>query len=174
MAADEAKLGVGQEKDGAVGQGDLGITEKLALLVIAGAGRSVLRVVDSEEVLARLRASLRDRLEANGSAAVVHAGDVAIDLANRVVTRAGEQVHLTRKEFEVLGQLARTPGRVVTHGRVLEAAWPYEVDKRIEYLRIVVRNLRQKLEVDPARPALIVNELGIGYRLLADDPPPAV
>lgn len=150
-----------------------GTDQKVAALDL-GAHDYVTKPFDSEEVLARLRASLRDRLEANGSAVVVHAGDVAIDLANRVVTRAGEQVHLTRKEFEVLGQLARTPGRVVTHGRVLEAAWPYEVDKRIEYLRIVVRNLRQKLEVDPARPALIVNELGIGYRLLADDPPPAV
>lgn len=112
--------------------------------------------------------SLRDRLEAAGSSPTVSAGDVAIDLANRVVTRSGEEVHLTRKEFEVLGALARAPGRVVTHSRVLAAAWPHEVDKRIEYLRIVVRNLRRKLEADPARPMLIVNELGIGYRLMAD------
>ena len=141
--------------------------QKVAALDL-GAHDYVTKPFDSEEVLARLRASLRDRLEANGAAPVVRAGDVAIDLANREVTRGGEEVHLTRKEFEVLTQLARHPGRVVTHQRVLEAAWPHEVDRRIDYLRIVVRNLRQKLEGDPARPTLIVNELGIGYRLMAD------
>ena len=73
----------------------------------------------------------------------------------------------TRKEFEVLSQLALHPGRVVTHQRVLAAAWPHEIDRRIDYLRIVVRNLRQKLEADPSRPALIINELGVGYRLMA-------
>jgi two-component system, OmpR family, KDP operon response regulator KdpE len=93
---------------------------------------------------------------------------VTIDLVGRQVLREGEEVHLTRKEFEVLNQLALHPGRVVTHQRVLEAAWPYEVDRRIDYLRIVVRNLRQKLEPDPSRPSLIMNELGVGYRLMAD------
>ena len=119
-------------------------------------------------MLARLRATLRDRIEAHGATPTVRAGAVTIDLANRAVTRDGAAVHLTRKEFDVLGQLALHPGRVVTHRRVLEAAWPHDVDRRIDYLRIVVRNLRQKLEPDPAAPTLIVNELGIGYRLMAD------
>jgi two-component system KDP operon response regulator KdpE len=141
--------------------------QKVAALDL-GAHDYVTKPFDSEEVLARLRASLRDRLLAHGSAPTVHAGDLAIDLANRVVTRGGAEIHLTRKEYEVLNQLALHPGRVVTHQRVLEAAWPHDHDRRIDYLRIVVRNLRQKLEVDPARPALIVNELGIGYRLMAD------
>lgn len=140
--------------------------QKVAALDL-GAHDYVTKPFDSEEVLARLRASLRGRVEAQGSSPLVTAGPVSIDLANRLVLRNGEEVHLTRKEFDVLSQLALHPGRVVTHQRVLEAAWPYEHDRRIDYLRIVVRNLRQKLEDDPARPALIMNELGIGYRLIA-------
>jgi two-component system KDP operon response regulator KdpE len=139
--------------------------QKVAALDL-GAHDYVTKPFDSEEVLARLRASLRGRVEAQGSSPLIIAGPISIDLANRLVTRNGEEVHLTRKEFEVLSQLALHPGRVVTHQRVLEAAWPYEYDRRIDYLRIVVRNLRQKLEEDPARPALIMNELGIGYRLI--------
>lgn len=141
--------------------------QKVAALDL-GAHDYVTKPFDSEEVLARLRASLRERLEAQGSVPVVQAGSVTIDLANRLVTKNGEEVHLTRKEFAVLGQLAMSPGRVVTHQKVMEAAWPYEVDRRIDYLRIVVRNLRQKLENDPVMPTLIMNELGIGYRLIAD------
>lgn len=140
--------------------------QKVAALDL-GAHDYVTKPFDSEEVLARLRASLRGRVEAQGSTPLVFAGPVRIDLANRLVTRSGEEVHLTRKEFDVLSQLALHPGRVITHQRVLEAAWPYEHDRRIDYLRIVVRNLRQKLEDDPSRPALIINELGIGYRLIA-------
>ena len=60
------------------------------------------------------------------------------------------------------------PGRVVTHQRILEAAWPTDFERHVEYLRIVVRNLRQKIEIDPTRPSLIVNELGVGYRFMAD------
>ena len=141
--------------------------QKVAALDL-GAHDYVTKPFDSEEVLARLRATLRDRLDAQGASRIVRAGGVTIDLVNRQVSRDGEEVHLTRKEFEVLIQLALHPGRVVTHQRVLEAAWPYEVDRRIDYLRIVVRNLRQKLEPDPSRPSLIMNELGVGYRLVAD------
>jgi len=141
--------------------------QKVAALDL-GAHDYVTKPFDSEEVLARLRATLRDRVEAQGASPTVRAGNVTIDLVGRQVLREGEEVHLTRKEFEVLNQLALHPGRVVTHQRVLEAAWPYEVDRRIDYLRIVVRNLRQKLEPDPSRPSLIMNELGVGYRLMAD------
>ncbi|MEA3389734.1 response regulator [Sphingobium naphthae] len=140
--------------------------QKVAALDL-GAHDYVTKPFDSEEVLARLRASLRGRVEAQGGSPLITAGPVSIDLANRLVTRHDQEVHLTRKEFEVLNQLALYPGRVVTHQRVLEAAWPYEQDRRIDYLRIVVRNLRQKLEEDPARPTLIINELGVGYRLIA-------
>lgn len=141
--------------------------EKVAALDL-GADDYVTKPFDSEEILARVRASLRHRLIVQGNAPIVHAGDLSIDLTNREVKRGEEDIHLTRKEFEVLRQLALSPGRVVTHQRVLEAGWPHDQDRRIDYLRIVVRNLRQKLEPDPVRPTLIVNELGIGYRLMAD------
>lgn len=141
--------------------------QKVAALDL-GAHDYVTKPFDSEEVLARLRATLRDRVEARGAAACVRAGDLSIDLANRMIKRGSREIHLTRKEFDVLHQLAMHPGRVVTHQRVLEAAWPHEQDRRIDYLRIVVRNLRQKLERDPSRPELIVNDLGIGYRFMAD------
>ena len=141
--------------------------QKVAALDL-GADDYVTKPFDSEEVLARLRVSLRHRLQAEGAVPVVRAGDLVIDLADRRIMRGEEEIHLTRKEYEVLRILAASPGRVVTHQRALEAAWPREYDKRIDYLRIVVRNLRQKLEVDPARPSLIVNELGVGYRLIVD------
>ena len=141
--------------------------DKVAALDL-GADDYVTKPFDGEELLARLRTALRHRLNAGGSEPVVRAGDLVIDLANRDIRRGDEAIHLTRKEYEVLAALAAAPGRVVTHSRVLAAAWPLEHDRKIEYLRIVIRNLRQKIEVDPARPAVIVNELGIGYRLRVD------
>lgn len=142
--------------------------QKVAALDL-GADDYVTKPFDSEEVLARLRAALRHKIMAQGASPLVRAGGVVIDLTNRSIMRDGEEIHLTRKEFAVLQQLAQHPGRVVTHQKVLEAAWPLEADRRVDYLRIVVRNIRQKLEADPARPALIVNEMGIGYRLMSDN-----
>lgn len=141
--------------------------DKVAALDL-GADDYVTKPFDGEELLARLRAALRHRVDAAGSDPVVCAGEVRIDLANRQVFRGAADIHLTRKEYEVLAQLAMTPGRVVTHSRILAAAWPLEYDRKIEYLRIVIRNLRQKLESDPASPQILTNELGIGYRLIAD------
>lgn len=141
--------------------------DKVAALDL-GADDYVTKPFDGEELLARLRAALRHAVGAQGGEPLVRAGDLTIDLANRQVFREEAEVHLTRKEYEVLAQLALAPGRVVTHSRILAAAWPLDYDRRIEYLRIVVRNLRQKLEPDPARPRIIMNELGIGYRLIAD------
>ena len=141
--------------------------DKVAALDL-GAADYVTKPFDSEELLARVRAALRLKLTAQGSDPLVRAGALGIDLANRTVFKGDDEIHLTRKEFEVLAQLAMTPGRVVTHTRILQAAWPLDHDRRIEYLRIVVRNLRQKLEADPASPKMLMNELGIGYRLLAD------
>jgi two-component system KDP operon response regulator KdpE len=141
--------------------------QKVAALDL-GADDYVTKPFDSEEVLARLRAAVRHKVMAQGGSPIVRAGDVAIDLTNRSIMRGHEMVHLTRKEFAVLQQLAEHPGRVITHQKVLEAAWPLDADRRVDYLRIVVRNIRQKLERNPARPTLIVNEMGIGYRLMAD------
>jgi two-component system KDP operon response regulator KdpE len=143
-------------------------TDQKVTALDLGADDYVTKPFDTEEVLARLRAALRHQLIAQGSSPVLRAGTATIDLTNRQVTRDGEEIHLTRKEFEVLRQLSLSPGRVVTHQRIMQAAWPHDADCPVDYLRIVVRNLRQKLEQDPARPRLILNELGIGYRLIVD------
>jgi two-component system, OmpR family, KDP operon response regulator KdpE len=139
-------------------------SEKVAALDL-GADDYLVKPFDTEELLARIRAALRHRLDAQGAAHKVEVGDVAIDLEHRRVTRAGVEVHLAPKEYGVLALLAAKPDRVLSHAQILRDVWgPAQAD-RVEYLRIVVRNLRQKLEADPARPALIVNELGVGYRL---------
>ena len=142
--------------------------DKVAALDL-GAEDYVTKPFDSEELLARLRAALRHKVIAQGNSPVLRAGELHIDLANRQVCKGETEVHLTRKEFDVFAQLAASPGRIVTHTRILEQVWPSEEDRRIEYLRIVIRNLRQKLEADPARPVVIRNEIGIGYRLMTEN-----
>lgn len=93
-------------------------------------------------------------------------GDFAIDLHHRKVTRDLVEVHLTPKEFAVLTQLAKHAGRVLTHAQILRAVWGPAQQDNVDYLRVAIRALRQKLERDPARPQLIVNEPGVGYRLV--------
>jgi two-component system KDP operon response regulator KdpE len=138
--------------------------EKVAALDL-GADDYVTKPFDSDELLARLRVALRHARAAEAAPSVVRTGDLAIDLDRRVVTRGGEAQHLTRKEYDVLAVLARHPGRVVTHDRIIDAAWGGDEDPRIDYLRIVVRNLRQKLEAPQPVGSVIANELGVGYRL---------
>lgn len=92
-------------------------------------------------------------------------GEIVIDLHRRQVTRAGEEVHLTPKEFAVLAELAKNAGRVLTHAQLLRAVWGPARQSHVDYLRVAVRALRQKLEADPAKPDLIINEPGVGYRL---------
>jgi two-component system, OmpR family, KDP operon response regulator KdpE len=142
--------------------------EKVAALDL-GADDYVTKPFDTEELLARLRTGLRRRVRASAESQLVKAWDVEIDLVNRLVRKHGEEVHLTPKEYAFLSELARHPGRVFTHKQLLSAVWGTVFEANIEYVRIVVRNLRQKLEDDPSNPGLIVNELGIGYRLKGAD-----
>ena len=95
----------------------------------------------------------------------LQANGVAIDISRRMVLRDGEAVHLTPKEFAVLAELAKHPGRVLSHAHLLRTAWGPAQEKQIDYLRVAVRGLRQKLERDPASPQLIINEPAVGYRL---------
>jgi len=141
--------------------------QKVAALDL-GADDYVTKPFDTEELLARLRVALRHRSLSNVTPKIVRRGALEIDFDERVVRRDGEELHLTRKEHDVLAVLARNIGRVVTHDRILAAAWSREEDPRIEYLRIVVRNLRGKLEAPGPVGSVIANELGVGYRLLAD------
>lgn len=94
-------------------------------------------------------------------------GQVTIDLYRRTVRRDGNEVHLTPKEYAVLAELAKHAGRVLTHNQLLRAVWGPAQERQIEYLRVAVRAIRQKLEVDPAVPTLILNEPAVGYRLCA-------
>jgi two-component system KDP operon response regulator KdpE len=139
--------------------------EKVAALDL-GAIDYVTKPFDTDELLARIRAALRSRLVAEGGRSEIKVGDIMIDLVRHRITRADEEVHLTPKEFGVVAELARFPGRVITHEKLLAAVWPNDYERHVEYLRVVVRNIRQKLEDDPVRPTLIVNELGVGYRLM--------
>jgi two-component system, OmpR family, KDP operon response regulator KdpE len=138
--------------------------EKVAALDL-GADDYVTKPFDTDELLARLRVALRHRGASDATPRIVTRGDLHIDLDARAVRRDGQELHLTRKEFDVLAVLARHLGKVVTHDRIIAAAWGGDDDPRIEYLRIVIRNLRQKLEAPEPVGSVIANELGVGYRL---------
>jgi two-component system KDP operon response regulator KdpE len=139
--------------------------EKVAALDL-GAADYVTKPFDTDELLARVRAALRHRLTSDGGHVSVTAGPLSIDLVERRVTRNGSEVHLTPKEFTAVAELARFPGRVITHQQLLRSVWANDYERHVEYLRVLIRGIRQKIEPDPARPTLIVNELGIGYRLM--------
>ncbi|MFD1789897.1 response regulator transcription factor [Sphingomonas floccifaciens] len=143
------------------------VDEKVTALDL-GADDFVTKPFDTEELLARLRVALRHQGSSGTTQKIVRRGDLSIDLDRRIVCRDGEELHLTRKEHEVLRVLARHIGRVVTHERVLAACWGADEDPRVEYLRIVIRNLRQKLEAPGPVGSVIANELGVGYRLRSD------
>ncbi|PZU06898.1 response regulator transcription factor [Sphingomonas sp.] len=140
--------------------------EKVTALDL-GADDYLTKPFDTEEVLARIRTALRHRRNEAAEAECVEIGAIVIDLARRRVLRDGEAVHLTPKEYDVLAALARHPDRVIGHVQLLRSIWGPAQERNVEYLRIAVRALRQKLEADPSRPRLIINEPGVGYRLLA-------
>jgi len=141
-------------------------TEEKVTALDLGADDYLTKPFDTDELLARVRVALRNRMTRGGGVSGVTAGDVTINLLERSVTKAGREVHLTPKEYGVLAQLAKFPGRVITHEQIMVEVWPHEVERHVEYLRVLVRTLRQKLETDPQSPQIIGNEIGIGYRLL--------
>jgi two-component system KDP operon response regulator KdpE len=122
------------------------------------------------ELLARLRVAMRRQLrQQEPPPPVICAGDLVIDSPRRLVTRAGEPVHLSPKEYDLLVRLAEADGKVLTHKELLLAVWgPAHVDD-MQYLRVFVGQLRQKIEADPSTPRLILTQPGIGYRFMADE-----
>ena len=118
------------------------------------------------ELLARLRAVLRRGPHVEAAPQIVVAGDLEIDLAMRIVRRGGTPVWLSPKEFELLRGLVEAGGRVVTHRQLLTAVWGPAHAQDVQYLRVFVGQLRQKLEADPAAPRHFVTERGVGYRFL--------
>lgn len=145
------------------------VDEKVAALDL-GADDYVTKPFDTEELLARVRSSLRRGARAGAERVVVSFGDSAIDLVMRRVTRGGDDVRLPPKEYGLLAELARHPGRVLTHAHLLREVWGPAHLTDVEYLRVAMRALRRKLEPDPAQPVLLVNEPGVGYRLQAGEP----
>ena len=142
-------------------------TEQKVAALDLGADDYITKPFDTEELLARVRASLRQRLASESERQVVEVGPITIDLLARGVRRDGQEIHVTRKEWDVLAELAKHPGRVLTHKSLLQIVWGPAHVGQTEYLRVAIRALRQKLEDEPSQPKLIVNEPGVGYRLMA-------
>ena len=117
------------------------------------------------ELMARLRAALRHRAQRQGETPVLSVGDVEIDTIRHRVTRAGREIKLTPREFELLACLVRHAGKVMTHRQLLTAVWGPAHAQDTQYLRVYIGQLRQKIEENPDDPKIILTELGIGYRI---------
>jgi two-component system, OmpR family, KDP operon response regulator KdpE len=130
-----------------------------------GADDYVTKPFGVDELVARIRTALRHRFQAQGEKPVFTAGDLAVDLVRRSVKRGGEEVHLSPKEYDLLAELVANAGKVLTHRHILSKVWGPAHTEDAQYLRVFIRNLRSKLEADPARPQLILTEPGVGYRL---------
>jgi two-component system KDP operon response regulator KdpE len=138
--------------------------EKVAALD-AGANDYVTKPFGIGELMARIRALLRDSDDSSASSPVYDADGLRVDLAQREVVLDGESIHLSRKEYELLRLLIAHRGTVLTHQTILRAVWGPEQAGETHYLRVLVGQLRQKLGDDPARPRFIVTVQGVGYRL---------
>lgn len=131
----------------------------------AGADDYMVKPFGVEELLARVRAALRHRLQQKGLGPVFHAGDLAVDFLARKATLAGTELKLSKREFDLLRLLAEHVGKVMTHRQILSALWGEAHRDDVEYLRVYVRQLRAKLGDDPAAPRYIETEPGVGYRM---------
>ena len=124
-----------------------------------------------EELVARVRVALRHAARQAQSGPVLEFGELRIDLPGRIVTRAGQEIHLTPLEYDLLRELATNAGKILTHQLLLDRVWgPASVDST-HYLRVYINQLRRKIEPDPTRPRQIVTEPGVGYRFRIDPPP---
>ena len=132
-----------------------------------GADDYVTKPFGVDELLARIRAALRHRLQQQGERPVFRSGDLTVDLIRRIVTVRGQEVKLSPREYEILRLLVAHAGKVLTHKFVLREVWSGETD--VQYLRTYIRSLRQKIEIDPEQPQHITTEQGVGYRLRTTD-----
>ncbi|HTR88387.1 MAG TPA: response regulator [Reyranella sp.] len=130
-----------------------------------GADDYVTKPFGADELMARIRAALRHRLQQQGAERTFTSDDLSVDLMRRLVKRGAEEVKLSPKEYDILEQLVIHAGKVLTHKHLLREVWRDEsVDP--QYLRVYVRQLRQKIEADPSAPRHVLTEPGIGYRLV--------
>ncbi|MBB3264499.1 two-component system KDP operon response regulator KdpE [Azospirillum sp. OGB3] len=132
-----------------------------------GADDYVTKPFGMDELLARIRAALRHRLQQQGERPLFRSGDLAVDLVRRIVTVRGTEVKLSPREYDLLRLLVAHAGKVLTHRFILKEVWGADTD--VQYLRIYIRQLRQKIEAEPERPSHILTETGVGYRLRAPD-----
>ena len=133
----------------------------------SGADDYVTKPFGMDELLARMRAALRHQLQTYGERPIFRVGDLSVDLVRRIVKLGDKEVKLSPKEYELLRILVQHAGKVLTHKFLLSQLWSDLTDA--QYLRVYVRQLRQKIEADPERPHYILTETGIGYRLRAPD-----
>jgi two-component system KDP operon response regulator KdpE len=144
--------------------------EKIAALDL-GADDFVNKPFAVGEFLARLRATLRGRERRFAARTRFKAGELEIDFASRKVTVQGQEVRLTPREYDLLRALARHAGRVVTHRQLIAAVWGPEAEVDAQFVRVLVGQVRQKLEQNPASPKILLTEPSLGYRLVPEDEP---
>jgi two-component system KDP operon response regulator KdpE len=132
-----------------------------------GADDYVTKPFGMDELLARMRAALRHQLQTHGERPIFRVGDLSVDLVRRIVKVRDSDVKLSPKEYDLLRLLVQHAGKVLTHKFLLGELWDNLTDA--QYLRVYVRQLRQKIEADPERPQYVLTETGIGYRLRAPD-----
>jgi two-component system KDP operon response regulator KdpE len=132
-----------------------------------GADDYITKPFGMDELLARMRAALRHQLQSHGERPVFRVGDLSVDLVRRIVKVGDREVKLSPKEYDLLRVLVQHAGKVLTHKLLLGELWDDLTDA--QYLRVYVRQLRQKIEADPEQPQYILTETGIGYRLRAPD-----
>jgi two-component system KDP operon response regulator KdpE len=132
-----------------------------------GADDYITKPFGMDELLARMRAALRHQLQTHGERPVFRVGDLSVDLVRRVVKVGDKDIKLSPKEYDLLRVLVQHAGKVLTHKFLLGELWDHLTDA--QYLRVYVRQLRQKIEADPEQPQFVLTETGIGYRLRAPD-----
>ncbi len=142
--------------------------EKVAALDL-GANDFVNKPVGIDELLARIRASLRNRARRATQAPVFRSGDLEINLAARRVKVEGEEMRLTPREYDLLKALARQAGMVLTHAQIIASVWGPDAAVEAQHVRVLMAQLRNKIEADPSNPRLLLTETGVGYRLRSDE-----
>jgi two-component system KDP operon response regulator KdpE len=128
-----------------------------------GADDYITKPFGMNELVARIRVALRHRLQSQGEKPVFQTGDLTVDVVKRIVKVGDREVKLTPKEYEILRLLVQHSGRVLTHRFLLDNVWGEITD--VQYLRVFVRQLRQKIEEAPDQPRYILTETGVGYRM---------
>ncbi len=143
---------------------ETGIVRALEL----GADDYLTKPFGMRELAARIRVALRHRLQQHGERPIFQAGDLSVDLVKRIVRVADREVKLSPREYDILRILVQHAGKVITHQHILKQVWGGVAD--VQYLRVYVRQLRQKIEATPDQPQYILTETGIGYRLREPEP----